>query len=128
MTKIRVQDLEPFDLRIGHMTIHVLPMTDQLGRKLDAEGCYIEKNFTIFVRHRTSPAEQARILLHEILHACYDAGGWGDEARDQESICGLLDRALATLFLDNPHLLPIIAMALHHGTSIFSSKAQATGS
>jgi hypothetical protein len=110
------------------MTIQVLPLSDGLSEKLDADGVYLEDKFTIMVRRRTSPAEQARILIHELLHACYDAGGWGDEGRDQEGICSILDRALAKVLVDNPHLFPILYLALHQETSIFNPPPPATDS
>jgi len=119
---------EPFSLAIGHMTVVVAPMTDAQARKLEAEGVYIETKFLIMVRSRTSPAEQARVLIHELLHACYDAGGWGDEARDQEAVCGFLDRGLALVFQQNPSLLARLALALNHNIGIFESAPEPASS
>lgn len=103
---------KPFRLKVGYLDIQVVPLREAARKALNCEGYYNPETREIGVRLKTNPAEQIRILLHEIIHCCFDSGGWEDVPLSEEIICNLLDRALTQVHQDNPQLLGIIGRAL----------------
>jgi len=90
-------------LKINHIVVSVLPLA---GKRNDGDtlGYWSAKEQAIFIHPEYSPAEQVRILWHEIVHAFYWAYNVDDVPRTEEAICDLMESPLAALFRDNPHL------------------------
>ncbi len=101
-----------FRLRIGHLDVAVLPMSDRVAEREECEGMYDPSTDSIYIRKNTSTTEQVRILMHEWLHSLFDSQGIGEIPLPQEAICGTVDRGITNLFLHNPHLLPMLLEAL----------------
>lgn len=74
----------------------------------DVYGFYRPGTKSIYIDTDASPAVQARTLVHEALHACFDVFRLTDEGLDEEGVCGALDGPLTALFMDNPWLAPVV--------------------
>lgn len=98
----------PFTLRIGHLQITIHPWGDREADREDADGIYYPSKDAIYIRANRAPAEQVRILIHEVLHVIYDTWGIGDDALEEEAVCGRLDLGLVNVLQNNPHLLDIL--------------------
>lgn len=102
-------------LKIDHRDITV----DALHPGYDdtAAGLYESAFSRILISPAASPAEQARLLLHEVLHAVWDIRHMPATVTE-ELACSLLDGALATVFRDNLHLTAVLINALYAGQVI----------
>lgn len=107
----------PFVLKIDHRNIEVKVLPP--GYDDTAAGLYEACNSAILIDARISPQEQARVLLHEILHAVWDIRNMPKNVTE-ELACGLLDGALATVIRDNPILLPMLGGALNYNRDILA--------
>ena len=106
-------------LKIGHRTFTVVPLiasTENVGM-IDFQAQ------TIALCYKISPQEQARVLIHELLHAAYDMTGSALDAMNEEDTCQALDGPLATIFADNPQLFGALRLALNHGLAIVGDTA-----
>lgn len=91
----------------------MVPISHKEADKHNADGYFVPDLGVIGIRHPDAPAEQARVLLHEVLHAIYQVWGYSDKPpAGEEEVCEFLDRALVKVFQDNPHLSAILALAL----------------
>lgn len=64
-----------------------------------------------------SPAEQAPILIHEIIHSIYHERKMPTRAAE-ETVCHNLGIALAEIIRDNPDVLAALGLALTEGVAI----------
>lgn len=91
-------------LKINHLTYDVLPLPPLWADAESAVGLHSPNEPAIYIRSDEAPAEQARILWHELIHALWHAFNIPKQARDEEQTCEVLESPLAALFVDNPHL------------------------
>ena len=103
-------------LKFGYRDIQVLPMSDEEADTERCSGWY--RDNIIKVQESLDPPEQARILIHEILHAVFESFNIRRKRYNEELICKTLDKPLAQVLRDNPHLLKILNDAWE-GKSIF---------
>jgi hypothetical protein len=111
--------LYPFSFRLGHVDVQVFPMSDDMGALGNAFGCFIPERQVIYVQATLPPAEQARILIHEILHACWYSAR-GPETASEERACETLDMPIASILRNNPGIAEILIDGLINNLSIFS--------
>ncbi len=98
-------------LRIGHADYAVMFMDpdthDSFGTNL---GECDNHTHVIVICPDQPPAEQARTLLHEALHAVWSV--YGLPARvTEEGACSRLEGPLLCLLRDNPHLVSAVKAA-----------------
>ena len=115
--------LYPFSFRLGHMDVQVFPMSDDMGALGNALGCFIPEKYAIYVQASLAPAEQSRVLLHEILHACWHSAS-GPESASEERVCTTLDIPLSSILRNNPGIAEILIDGLINNLSIFSGRHQ----
>lgn len=95
-------------VKIGHAFIQVVPFTShELALTEAPMGMWTPGDLTIRINPGLPPAEQARTLIHELLHAIHHVYEVGDR-HDEETLCGKLDTPLSILFADNPNLGDIL--------------------
>jgi hypothetical protein len=99
------------NLKIGHYECPVLPFDPGKAIEADQNGLYDTTNKTIHIDSALTPVHQAEILLHEIIHAAWDAYGWV-EPMTEENCCSMLSKALAAILQANPNLAPTLMLAL----------------
>ena len=104
-------------LKIGHRDISVIPMTPSESETLGAWGQWEPAHGLIRIAAHLAPTEQVRILLHEIIHACWNIYRLPKRV-DEEMACERLDRALATVFRDNAEVLGVIHQGLSNGVPV----------
>lgn len=102
-------------LRIQGHAVPVTPMREKY--RPDFNGFYMPEPRTISIDPEVSPFEQADTLLHECIHALWDALEMGKRVTE-ENTATRLGTGLAELFRDNPALLPILAAAVHFNQPI----------
>ena len=103
---------KPLRIKVGHLEYEVLALTPKHvmceGRNY---GLHVIEDNIIYIDASQSPAEQVRILLHELIHAMCWAHNIPKQPRDEEQMCGILESPLAYLFRDNPGLQGVFASA-----------------
>ncbi len=95
-------------LKVGHASIKVRPLDPEGYRTNAIYGFYSPSNHTIYVDADQPPVRQARILLHEAVHAFFDTYRLTTESLDEEGVCEALDGPLTALLIDNPWLAPVV--------------------
>ncbi len=105
-------------IKIGHRSFTVRAMTDAEQRVGNIVGQLRFTSEQILVWPKASAAEQARILLHEILHGVFEFSGDRRPRWDEESVISLLDGPLTMVLKDNPELFAVLHQALAHGRKI----------
>lgn len=102
-------------LKAAHLVFNVTKMSKALA---DSQGwravCDMD-DLEIQVDMRRPPAEQAELLLHEILHAYWWAVGWSEKGLSEEDAVLRASRAQAALFVDNEWLFKALHEATHKG-------------
>jgi hypothetical protein len=105
-------------LKIGYLTYTVSRMSKAEYEDESAWGLIVREESSIRIWPKIPAAEQARVLIHEVMHGCYDLLNPESTPLDEEGFCHLADRALATVFLNNPELLGMLHQALSNGKAI----------
>ena len=104
--------MKPLRIKILHLEYEVLPISSKAVIYEGSNyGLHIPQDNVIYIDAAQSPAEQVRILCHELIHAIWWAHTIPKMARDEEQICGVLEAPLAGLLRDNPKLLERIRAA-----------------
>jgi hypothetical protein len=80
-------------------------------------GDYLSSRLRIRVDNDLPATIQAETLIHELIHAMYDAHGW-ENAMTEEQVCEALGRGLAQLFQANPEIYAVIDKALTKGKPV----------
>ena len=103
----------PLRIKVAHLEYQILPMTPKhVLYEGSNYGLHIAVDNHIYIdASQASPAEQVRILFHELIHAMFWAYNISKESRDEEKTCAILESPLAALFRDNPHLPGVMAAA-----------------
>lgn len=92
------------------MRYRVVQRPQSWSEKNEADGmCYVADQL-IEVNKTLAPERGAMILLHEILHACWDAAELPGNADEENAVSGLA-RALYVTLRDNPKLLRYLNLA-----------------
>lgn len=92
-------------LRIGHLNVAVRlfktgePEHDRWG---DYGDCEQEIRLA-----GASPERQLATLLHEIVHAAWDAYGVRTKINEEQT-AAFIGASFASLIINNPHLLPVL--------------------
>lgn len=105
-------------LKIGHLTVPVVRLPDDHPEKGLVYGLYEPLTTKISLCPIAAPAKQAETLIHEILHAIYDAYGLGGPDHDEETVCSILGRGLAQVIKDNAALGGVLRAGLVDGSRI----------
>lgn len=98
--------------RVGYLDVPIRPMPTDFEHDVECSGYWSPNSCSIMVRTDLVPAEQARVVLHELLHACWFAYQLPDDC-DEETVVGRLDRALTALVRDNAGLFKDLQAALN---------------
>lgn len=114
------------NLKIGHLIYEIRPLTKDTP-KPTAEGeydgvCYNGSENTIYIKADQTPAEQVRILLHELIHAAWYAFRLPEKKLTEEEICVALESPLAIILRDNPGLGKLVASAFELDVPIVSAQ------
>lgn len=107
-------------LKVAHRDVEVIPMDPASCH--DAVGLWWDHAGTIVISPDRPPEDQARILIHELLHAIHSCFRLDSRERDEEGICGDFDAPLATVLRDNPSLLAVLHQALNQRKPIVTAK------
>jgi hypothetical protein len=106
-------------LRIGHLRMPVGPLRSDTAEATPARGYHVYyPTPRIEIDAALCPPEQAEILLHEVIHACF---GCFNEVRPkltEEETATFLGMALAQVFQANPQLYEVLHSALNKGKPI----------
>jgi hypothetical protein len=100
----------------GHIDVVGLGPHDADEQGID--GSFSSRRHRIEIREDLPPAEQAKVLMHEIIHACFECFNLPHEKLDEERICLALDGPLTTVFTDNPWLIGVLHQAVTNGSRI----------
>ena len=85
----------PLDYQVRYRTAYEDP---------DSYGQCHKEDETITLRADVSAGRQLDTLIHEVLHACYDAYTRSG-CLDEEAVCSFVGSALAAVIRDNPEFL-----------------------
>jgi hypothetical protein len=105
-------------LKIAHCDVEVDALDPLTSDVADVRGLWLFNEKEILIDPRLVPQEQARVLIHEILHGIHECFRLESKPRSEEQICGDFDVPLATVFRDNPTLFAKLHQALCNGKPI----------
>ena len=110
-------------LRIGHLdyTVRLFRDSDE-GKKIHYGEC-ASREQEIRLHPDNTPERQLDTLIHEIVHAAWDAYRMPDKATEEHAV-SFVGSALAGVIRANQHLLPVL-MALRDGGSFVDEVANA---
>ncbi len=111
-------------LKVGHADVAVRGMDSEESDGRDALGMFNGMTMSIVVRNAMAPAKQAEVLIHELLHACFEAYQIKGRGLTEEDVCTRLAPALACVLRDNPALPALLLQGLT-GLAIFPAAAAA---
>jgi hypothetical protein len=100
----------PEQLKIGHFFYSVRPM-DGMESAVSGNLGYCDDNaLEIAVADNIPDQMKVEVLLHEVLHACFETTSLRhDEALTEERVVTSLAKSLVALLIDNPDLIPWMA-------------------
>ena len=104
-------------IKIGHVDVSVRALPPQHADEAEMDAVYRLPTHDIAVRPDRSSAEQARFLIHELMHAMFDIFKLR-VPEDEEDMVRQLDMPFATVIRDNPSLLGVLHQALCNGKPI----------
>jgi len=81
------------------------------------DGLFLNYEHKILVDASLCPAEQASVLLHELIHAIWTVRGFPARLTE-EQVCTMLAPALATVLKDNRDLWDRLGKGLWAGTPV----------
>lgn len=99
-------------IKLGHMDLQVEPMSAYVKAETRSWGTFYAGDHTIRIDSELCPAEQGRVLIHELIHAVWHALNIPAEIKEEEA-CGMMDRGLSEIIRRNPTLLPRLQAALN---------------
>lgn len=105
-------------VKVGACDVEVLAMSPPLADAETACGTYNPRRKAIHIEAERTSADQAEILMHELLHAGFDCFALPKSRLTEEMVCTSLAPVLATIIRDNPGLLGLLHQALCNGKAI----------
>jgi hypothetical protein len=105
-------------LKVNYASVRVVGIS---GPEADAQGIvgsYSPGMHKVEIKADLPPAEQARVLVHELIHSCFDVYELKDRKLTEEDVCEILDGPLTALLTDNPMLIGVLHQAVNHGQPI----------
>lgn len=99
-------------VKVGHLEYIVEAMHPEKADAERADGLCAPRLQRIFIRSDLPAAQQAGILLHELIHAIFHAHGLPPARLTEEDVATRLEGPLASLIHDNPSLMGVISKGL----------------
>jgi len=93
----------PSSVRIGFADYTVVPMTKDEAAKSDHFGITDVDALEIRINTEMPAQRQINVLLHEMLHACWDMGDLEDTVAEEKAVT-VLSIQVSMLMRDNPGL------------------------
>ena len=98
-------------IKVGHRHYVVQPLPEDRRKALDGL-CHLHTG-VIELNPDNPPQVQAETLLHELLHAVWEAGGVTRVGRrDEETVVSLLSLGLERVMVDSPEAFEVINQGL----------------
>ena len=117
MTKTTTMD-KPTTCRIGIKQYKISWETIEWSRSSGLCGQHDPCMYVIHVlEENVQPADQAHILLHEVMHALFDVIPEDcivDDKVTEEAACEVVAHQLTEFFMNNPHVLNWYVESLRH--------------
>lgn len=101
----------PAHLRVGPVVYRVVEMDYQDAAAQGVDGLCELGQRTIRIREDLNRDDQARILLHEVLHAAYNMGDLSDGCTE-EKVVTVLANWVTAIWRDNPDFVRFMNDAL----------------
>jgi len=109
-------------IRIGPIdyTLRAMTEVERAGVHKEHWGFNDEGQQEILLDPTPPARTQARLLIHEIIHGCYNAtGDLANNAKlGEEDVCGYLDKQLTAVLLGNRWLFDVLEKAIHEDVRI----------
>lgn len=104
-------------IKVGYVDVPVRVLPALHADEAEMDAVYRLPTNEIAIRTDRSSQEQARFLIHELLHAIFDIFAL-KVPTDEEDMVEQLDGPLAMVIRDNPALLGVLHQALCNGKPI----------
>lgn len=96
----------PASVRVGALDYAIKPWSQKAADNTRAYGMCDRATLVILIQEDLTPQKQAEVLLHEILHACYDNAGLNMEPTlEEERVVNGMGYQLLQVIRDNPKLM-----------------------
>ena len=104
-------------LKLGHADYTVRAATPEEAEGID--GRYNRTAQEIIIEPSQKPSRQVEVLIHELIHGCFEMSGIDHTPRNtEEAVCTGLDGPLTAILKDNRHLFRVLERALFHNVPI----------
>lgn len=100
----------PASIRVGYLDFAVEDWKPSEAHVNGRFGECDRHHMVIRVRADLGPQKKAEVLLHEVLHACYDVGCLSGD--DEEKIVSIFGNQLAQVWRDNPDFVQFMSASL----------------
>ena len=104
-------------IRLDHRDVTISAMSREEHETEAADGLFYARPGIIRISRDVSPAEQARLALHELAHAVWDSRAMAARVDEETAVDGL-SAGLAAVFRNNPEFLGVLHQALTNGVAI----------
>ncbi len=91
----------PSHIHIGNRELQVGYFGDQTG---DNYGLYISDRDEVWFDASMTPGRAVQVVIHELLHALWEEGGFDETDKEEEHVVGVLSCQLSALLKHNPLL------------------------
>jgi antirestriction protein len=100
----------PKSVRVGHrdFAIEDWQITDAVSEGRYGDCDKMNAKIRVCTSHDT--ARTVETLIHETLHACWEAGSLGSKETEEKAVT-VLAKQLAQVLRDNPHLVQYVTLA-----------------
>jgi len=99
-------------IKVGYADYTVRGMSPILSDADSCEGMCRPDTQDIYIRTDRTPQSQACTLVHEMIHAAFDAFQLPREGMSEEDVCRKLEIPLTNIIRDNPKLFEALRKAL----------------
>jgi hypothetical protein len=98
----------PASVRIAGMLYKVAQRSAAWSEEKDVDALCHPQSQLIELNRTLAGERKAMILLHEVLHACWDAADLSEDGDEEEQVVARISRALYVTLRDNPKLIEFI--------------------
>jgi hypothetical protein len=101
----------PKTVRVGYADYAVVSMSPEEAAQADHFGITDVNTFEMRIDFATAEPRRVNTVLHELMHACWDAAQLRDTEDEEKAVAGLAN-VLCQVIRDNPALIVRMVAAL----------------
>lgn len=109
-------------IRVGHLLYEICPLGVEEADERNIDGMCEHHTQRILIREELPPAQQAGVLIHELIHAMFHVYAMPRRGITEEQVAAGLEGPVAILLRDNPDIGTAIRQALDAGVPLVTEQ------